>query len=62
MPAFTKFNRKKKVMAVLQVIDSTDTTHNYKNKDVLGHEDRTKDSDVNDWYSKSIFTDAPSEA
>lgn len=57
-PAFTKFNKKKKVMAILQVIDNTDTSHNYKNKEVIGHEDRTKDSDVNTWYTKSVFTEA----
>lgn len=60
MPAYTKFNKKKKVMATLQVVDKTDTTHNYKNKDVLGHEDRTKDSDVDSWYSKSVFSEATS--
>lgn len=54
-PAFTKFNKKKKVMAVLQVIDNTDTTHNYKTKTVMGHENRTSDSDINEWYSKSVF-------
>lgn len=59
MPAFTKFNRKKKVMAVLQIIDSTDTTHNYKDKGVLGHEDRKSDSETEKWYSQSVFnTDA----
>lgn len=57
-PAFTKFNKKKKVMAVLQVVDNTDTTHNYKNKEVLGHEGRTTDSDVDKWYTKSIFDEA----
>lgn len=54
-PAYTKFNRKKKVMALLQVIDTTDTTHNYKNKKVLGHAGRNNDSEVNDWYSHSVF-------
>lgn len=58
MPAYTKFNKKKKVMATLQIVDKTDTSHNYKNKTVLGHEGRTKDSDVNDWYTKSIFSEA----
>lgn len=43
------------MMAVLQVIDKTDTTHNYKNTEVRGHENRTKDSDVDSWYTKSIF-------
>ena len=42
LPAYTKFNKKKKVMAVLQVVDKTDTTHNYKNTAVRGHENRTK--------------------
>lgn len=55
-PAYTKFNKKKKVMALLQVVDSTDTTHNYKNKNVLGHDGRTKDSDVDSWYANSIFS------
>ena len=54
-PAYTKFNKKKKVMATLQIISATDTTHNYKNTDVRGHEDRTKDSDVDGWYTKSVF-------
>lgn len=56
MPAYTKFNKKKKIMATLQVVDQTDTTHNYKNKDILGHENRTADSDVDSWYSKSVFS------
>lgn len=56
MPAYTKFNKKKKIMATLQVVDQTDTTHNYKNKDILGHENRTADSDVDGWYSKSVFS------
>lgn len=54
-PAYTKFNKKKKVMATLQIIGATDTTHNYNNKDVRGHKDRTQDSDVNSWYTKSVF-------
>lgn len=61
MPAYTKFNKKKKVMATLQIVDKTDTTHNYKNKDILGHADRTKDSDVDSWYSKSVFSEAAAD-
>lgn len=62
MPAYTKFNKKKKVMATLQVVDKTDTTHNYKNKNILGHDEhRTADSDVNKWYSKSIFSEVAGE-
>lgn len=60
-PAYTKFNKKKKVMATLQVIDQTDTTHNYKNKNILGHDGRTKDSDVDKWYSKSVFSEVAGE-
>lgn len=54
-PAFTKFNRKKKVMAVLQVLDNDAATHNYRTKSVMGHENRTSDEDVDSWYTKSIF-------
>ena len=61
MPAYTKFNKKKKVMATLQVVDKTDTTHNYKNKNILGHAGRTKDSDVDSWYSKSVFSEVAGE-
>lgn len=62
LPAYTKFNKKKKVMATLQVIDKTDTSHNYKNKDVLGHGGRTKDSDIDSWYNHSVFTDSTTAA
>ena len=54
-PAYTKFNRKKKVMAILQVLDNNAATHNYRTKSVMGHEGRTSDEDVDKWYSKSIF-------
>lgn len=54
-PAYTKFNRKKKVMAILQVLDNEAATHNYRTKSVMGHEGRTSDDDVDKWYSKSIF-------
>ena len=54
-PAYTKFNRKKKVMAILQVLDNDAATHNYRTKSVMGHENRTSDDDVDKWYSKSIF-------
>ena len=54
-PAYTKFNRKKKVMAVLQVLDNNAATHNYRTKSIMGHEGRTSDDDVDQWYSKSIF-------
>lgn len=62
-PAYTKFNRKKKVQAVLQVIDQTDSTHNYLDKDIMGHgapndttQTRTKDSDFDKWYDATIFS------
>lgn len=54
-PAYTKFNKKKKVMALLQVINQNETTHNYKEKSIMGHEDRTNDTEVYDWYTKSVF-------
>lgn len=43
-------------MAELQIISTTDTSHNYNDKTVIGHKDRTKDTDVNDWYTHSVFT------
>lgn len=54
-PAYTKFNKGKKVMAVLQILDAESEAHNYRIKSILGHEDRTSDDDVNEWYDKSIF-------
>lgn len=54
-PAYTKFNKKKKVMATLQVIEPTSTTHNYKNDKVLGHANRTGDNDLDTWYPNSVF-------
>lgn len=60
-PAYTKFNKKKKVMALLQVINQTDTTHNYTDKTVMGHNGRTKDSDYDSWYTKSVFTEVAGE-
>ena len=38
-PAYTKFNKRKKVMAVLQIIDPSEAKHNYANKQVVGHGD-----------------------
>ena len=56
-PAYTKFNKKKKVMAVLQVVEPLADSHNYSDKKVLGHEDRTNDDEVKDWYSHSVFSE-----
>lgn len=55
-PAYTKFNKTNKVMAAMQIIGGSETSHNYKNKDIIGHEERTSDADVDKWYDKSIFT------
>lgn len=56
-PAYTKFNKTKKVMAALQVLDPTDIKHNYSNKDIIGHNDRSADDDsyITGLYDKSIF-------
>lgn len=54
-PAYTKFNKKKKVMALLQIIEPQSDTHNYPNKDVVGHTDRNSDADVDNWYPFSLF-------
>lgn len=49
------------MMAVLQVIDKTDTTHNYIDKNVMGHKGRKNDSEIADWYTKSVFTEVAGE-
>lgn len=62
-PAYTKFNKTKKVMAALQVLDPTDTKHNYSDKTILGHEGRTPsetnefnpDNDIPNAYAPSIW-------
>lgn len=54
-PAYTKFDKEKKVMATLQVIEPTATTHNYPNKEIIGHMNRESDEDVDKWYTKSVF-------
>ena len=53
-PAFTKFDKTKKVMAALQIVDTEAAVHNYNTK-ILGHEGRTSDSDVDSYYKHSVF-------
>ena len=45
-PAYTKFNKTKKVLASLQVIDPTAARHNYSDKGVIGHDGRSADDDA----------------
>ena len=56
-PAYTKFNKTKKVMASLQVLDPSDVKHNYANKSIIGHNERTADDDTyfTGLYGKSVF-------
>lgn len=64
-PAFTKFNKRKKVMAVLQIIDPTEAGHNYADKSVIGHKGRNAGvdiygegnatADIDKVYTNSIF-------
>ena len=56
-PAYTKFNKRKKVMAALQIIDPSEAKHNYANKQVVGHDGREADHDdyFDNLYDKSIF-------
>lgn len=59
MPGYTKFNKTNKVMACAQLIDATTAeSHNYKNENINGHEGRTSDDDVKEFYSHSIYSDA----
>ena len=56
-PAYTKFNKTKKVLATLQILDPEDAKHNYANKDIIGHDNRTADNDTyfEGLYDKSVF-------
>lgn len=58
-PAYTKFNKTKKVMAALQIIDPEAAKHNYADHNVLGHnsyrDDKDSEAYYEDIYSKSIF-------
>lgn len=64
-PAYTKFNKTKKVMAALQIIDPETAHHNYADTNVLGHNTERGDKDsaeyYEDLYDKSIFLDASGE-
>ena len=59
-PAFTKFNKRKKVMAALQIVDPVTGGHNYANKTVLGHTNRSGGTDIygvgdGDTYTSSLY-------
>lgn len=56
-PAYTKFNKTKKVLATLQILDPEDTAHNYANKGIIGHTGRTSDKDsyIEGLYTNSVF-------
>jgi hypothetical protein len=46
-PAYTKFNKTKKVMAALQIVDPTDAGgHNYADTTIIGHTGRTAGADI----------------
>lgn len=60
-PAYTKFNKKKKVMATLQIIEPQADTHNYPDASVIGHAGRTSDEDVDKWYPFSLFEENTGE-
>lgn len=54
-PAYTKFNKSKKVMAALQIVDPTAVGgHNYADTTVLGHTNRTQGADI---YGEGVFTE-----
>lgn len=73
-PAYTKFNKSKKVMAALQIVDPTEAGgHNYEDKTILGHTNRTQGADIygegvtstavaDNPYTNSIFDTAVSGA
>jgi len=55
-PAYTKFNKSKKVMAALQIIDPTEAgSHNYGDHTIIGHyEGRTTGADI---YGEGVATE-----
>ena len=66
-PAYTKFNKSKKVMAALQIIDPSEAGHNYPNHEILGHNDYRDEGEngamgseeyYENIYEKSIFSDS----
>lgn len=58
-PAYTKFNKSKKVMAALQIVDPTDAGgHNYADKTVLGHNNRTQGADI---YGEGVTSEAAAD-
>ena len=48
-------------MAELQIISTTDVSHNYAEKSVIGHTNRDSDNDVYNWNRKSVFGTAQPE-
>ena len=58
-PAYTKFDKSKKVMAMLQIIDTKSVGHPYSDSEVIGHPGREAegmgDEAVDTWYPNSIF-------
>lgn len=61
-PAYTKFNKTKKVMAALQIIDPQEAQHNYADHTILGH-NAYRDGDENgvidsEAYYEDVYSDA----
>ena len=54
-PAYTKFNKTKKVMAALQIIDPKTAHHNYADHTILGHNEYRDNLDSEDYY-KDIYS------
>lgn len=58
-PAYTKFDKKKKVMAALQIIDPQAAGHNYADPTILGHAGRSVTATVTDpespFYNDTIM-------
>lgn len=59
-PAYTKFNKRDKVMAALQVIDTTGGAgHNYEDKTITGHEELYHRDDIYDDFSVASGATVP---
>lgn len=55
-PGYTAFNRTKKVLAAINVLPAdSDDAHSYSNKGISGHQARTNDTDVDEFFGASIY-------
>lgn len=57
-PAYTSFSKSKKVLCQLNIVDPDVSSHNYNDKTIHGHVERTQDADIAGYWGGSIFEEA----